>query len=196
MHENSVNRILCCTMSKSVNRKKKRKKRSSTDDESLVQDKIHVVGGHSGGLTTSTPVSDILNETNSVLYDKSPVFSVSGDSVFTIDTNMASGPSSTSTPTNVELYDLLKNISSKLEKVESKLETLSVLEKKVDNFEREFGKLWAKMHDTHKLFADRVSAVESKMENLEFMEVNQQSEIERLTRLNIEVRGELPYLKS
>jgi vacuolar-type H+-ATPase subunit I/STV1 len=143
-------------------------------------------------------VSAILNEANSILYN-----SVFDDSVH--DTaqanalsglNMASNSSDVSSPSNADLYALLQSISTKLGHMEKKLETLTVLEQKVDTFEKDLNKLWIKLNDTQKLITERVSAMESTVEKLEFVDSKQQSELDQLSKVNSEMRSELTYLQS
>lgn len=70
------------------------------------------------------------------------------------------------------------------------------MEQKVDTFEKDLNKLWIKLNDTQKLITERVSAMESTVEKLEFVDSKQQSELDQLSKVNSEMRRELTYLQS
>ncbi|KAH3694321.1 hypothetical protein DPMN_081761 [Dreissena polymorpha] len=91
---------------------------------------------------------------------------------------------------------LLQAIFGRLTKIELKLETLTTVANKVENFEKELKQLWCTLDDFNKRFADRVSTCESKIDNLEFSDVTQKSQIEHVSRQNSELRDEITYLKS
>jgi hypothetical protein len=52
------------------------------------------------------------------------------------------------------------------------------------------------MNETQKIVTERVSAIESNVENLEFTDGKQQSELDQLSKTNSEMRNELTYLQS
>jgi len=115
---------------------------------------------------TSVVVSEILNQTNSVLSDEDKTM----DQVFVekpLETNnnieMASGTtlpqdtqdqrklvSTNNQPTNKDIMDLLYNVSQRLTDVEKKLGSLKTLEKRVDGFDRELKKIWCAIEDRQK----------------------------------------------
>ncbi|KAH3816309.1 hypothetical protein DPMN_117822 [Dreissena polymorpha] len=76
----------------------------------------------------------------------------------------------------------LQAIYDRLTKIELKLGTLTTIANKVENFEKDLKQLWCKLDDFNKRFADRVSTCESKIDDLEFSDVTQKSEIEHLSR--------------
>lgn len=185
-------------MSKSIKKRNKRKKGSSTDEELINTSKCRVIRGPEGASELCDSihcVSDILSEANHILYDNSSVFDFDASSV-----NMASNTPTTSTtsnaPTNGDLFMLMKSISDRLTKIEAKLDTLNVLENKIDNFEQEISKIWCKLDDVNKRFDDRVSTCESKIDSLEFNDITKKSEFDQLAKHNCELKDELTYLKS
>jgi hypothetical protein len=121
-------------------------------------------------------VSEILGETNAVLYAEDPMMNntqnvkrgMSGPSTAASDGQTAKNDE-TKEPTNSELVVYLKKIVNKMSDMDEKLKRLEIVEKKVDNFESEMKKLWSHVHgcDTrtevrlHKVDV-RVTAVEEK----------------------------------
>jgi hypothetical protein len=184
-------------MSKRNKKVSKRKKGSSTDEEeNLNKSKCKVVRGPESGPDQNdsiVSVSNILSEANSILYEDTSVFDDTSDKSVIMATNTATVDDA---PTNTDLFRMLKSISDRLTNMENKLDTLSVLEKKVDNFEHEVNKIWCKLDDFSKQFADRVNTCESRIDNIEFNDVSQRSEIEHLTRQATGIQDELTYLKS
>ena len=96
--------------------------------------KQYKIGGPTSGLDESVCVSDILYETNSVLFnlfDESAVFdenSISTD-------NMASNDLTKESSSSSVVIAYLKKIDARLEKVENKIEKLDKLQEKVSSFE-------------------------------------------------------------
>ncbi|KAH3843810.1 hypothetical protein DPMN_117341 [Dreissena polymorpha] len=135
-------------MPKSESKKSKRKKGSSTDEELVNNNKCKwEKGGPSGvplGDDSVISVSDILSEVNSVLYENSQVFDdlalPTEPGVPNKSTSMASNSTRDMSSIATSKDDsciLLQAIFDRLTKIELKLETLTTVANKVENFEKE-----------------------------------------------------------
>ena len=76
---------------------------------------------------------------------------------------------------------MLQKIDIRLEKVETKLETLTILEQKVDKFDSDLNKLRLSVYDSNKKFDEKFATIDDKMEHLEFNDAKMESELTALT---------------
>jgi hypothetical protein len=154
--------------------------------------------------------SNILKETNSVLFDEpdahealnlnklfdDPDVSVTQNSIHSDDSipvNMDI-PANKS-PSNADLMKLLEKIDNRLFTVEEKLGLLKSLEVKVDKFEKEMSKLWTFIHDDKVQTANRVSTVEERVESADFNLSIVSSKVQELEVKNKQLNDELLYVQ-
>lgn len=199
------------------NEKKNRKKRNrSSGSDNLNTSKVFKPRGpsessESSGVDTSVVVSEVLNETNSILYDlflEEPAFSTASSetmaaqvSTSTSETNTSKSESESvskhsSDPSNSDIMNLLLNISQRLGAVEKKLSSLESLEKKVENFDSELKRIWRSIEEKHKKIDCRLTTVEEKSESVEFAVGQIQSQITELENKRDKVSEDLLYLQS
>ena len=154
------------------------------------------------GIFTQSPkndhvsVSDVLSQTNSILYtEENSARDISNNCETIFETvldqsdqsdlaaplpthpKMASltaqqkenDPANKSVmPTNADIMKCLSEISSRLNVMDERLQKLDLLEKNVDQFDKDMKHLWARVHD-HKVQTDeRLSKVEERVESTDF----------------------------
>lgn len=185
------------------------KKRKASDSSA------NIIVESKSGRFTRTPehvtVSNILKETNSVLFDENdahevlnlnklfddPDVSVTQNSIHlgdSIPVNMDI-PANKS-PSNADLMKLLEKIDNRLFTVEEKLGSLKSLEVKVDKFEKEMSKLWTLIHDDKVQTANRISTVEERVESADFNLSIVSSKVQELETKNKQLNDELLYVQS
>ena len=187
---------------------KKRKKVSSSEDEctSTINDRS---GGPSSGDSQNCDVSDILHETNSVLFDES---SNSLSALFEPESVMESSKSNGATkkvteqfseqvineksPSNADIFAYLKQMDRKIVNIEFKLKTLDSLEEKVSTFDRELKKLWAHVHDEKKAASEKFQSIEERVVDVEFVSSQVDSKLEYLSQENAKLKDSMSYLQS
>ncbi|XP_053395770.1 probable basic-leucine zipper transcription factor G [Mercenaria mercenaria] len=187
---------------------KKRKKGSSSGDEFVNLSKVYIVGGplqDSKSKDQNKYVSEILNETNSILFNSSNnVFedinssdcSMSNHNITPEDNiKMASAPGSSTatspahhTPSNSDIMSVLKCLEVKLDKVESRLQKLDLVENKVLSFEKDLKLLTVQVHDSNKGFDQRMTDIDERVNRFEFISAEYQSRIDELERENLNLK--------
>lgn len=195
--------------------KRKHKNRSSgSGSERSQRKKTLKARGPSGDLS----VSDILSQTNSILFDTDDqVLSPSEDSVFepTSDTvsplsaksteqvKMATGGAnfqSTQThknePSNSDLMACLKGIEGRLTKMDNRLGALEELKKKVDDFDKDMKKLWITIEDKTKKLDEKVSVVEERVECCDFTLAATNEKVIALEKERDSLKGDVVYLQA
>lgn len=193
--------------------KKSRNKRKKSDD-SLNNDSLNTC--NKAGRYTDSPeqnwvsVSDILNETNSVLFGSNDQVNLS---TFFEEPNMSdqtanksdhSPPSpvtvntsdKTMEPAHLEIMTCLKNIESRLSAVETRLKSLDSLENKVDKFDQEMKKLWTYIHDNQNRTDERLRKVEDMTESANFNLGLMNDKVVTLEKEREGIRDDLAYLQS
>lgn len=202
--------------------KKKRKRDNSDDsiDNDTSTRKLYKERGPSGGSeSSSVVVSEVLNQSNRVLFDiddfdeyyldqvfnPSPV--VDKPVVVTKEESMmaegSKGENSSqksskpkSEPTIGDVMSVLKDVSKRLSNVESKLNALDSLEKKVEGFDREMKKIWCALEDRQKKTDDKIRNIEEKAESTDFAVGQASSKIVELEKTCETFKEDFAYLKS
>lgn len=175
------------------NSKKDKKKKRKASDSSANNG-----GERKSGRYTSTPdgviVSNILKETNSILFENEG--NLDGNTTLNLETlfnsvsesdtdsevsikeqaktekltelsKMANKPPS-DCPTNADLMTILTKINDRLGSVEKRLCSLESLEKKVSSFEKDLAKLWNCINDQNVKMGERLNVVEEKVESSDY----------------------------
>ena len=177
-------------------RNKKRKERNSSDNDNLTDGnrKLFKQRGPSSDSDNNVSVSDLLNQTNAVLYnvDSNNVFEINSEPENIVFKNMAAN----SEPTNKDLMNCLQNISSRLGCVEKKLSAIDKLEKRVGEFEKELKSIWLVMEERAKKTEDRVMSLEDKVENADIGSALLASKVDDLSQARDNIQEEVAYLKS
>lgn len=181
---------------------KKRKNRNSSGNGSgdINDRKLFKGRGPSGDLESITSVSDVLNQTNAVLYDEnftdSSVFTLNSDSTCLSEVSETMAEKSDKEPTNRELMNCMLDISKRLGTVELKLGTLDQLEKKVTGIEKELNNIWVSIDDRTKKIEERVSKIEDKVDSDDIGAALLASKVDNLEKARDDMRDEVAYLKS
>lgn len=186
------------------NRNKKRYRSSGSDTSNA--SKAYKVRGPSGGpKDTSVIVSEVLNESNRVLFDADVTGENNLDQVFhttpvTPDTEKQSdktmaeigksesknqtstSKASKSEPTIADVMNVLNDVSHRLSNVETKLSSLDSLEKKVEGFDRELKKIRCALEDRQKKTDDNIRFIEEKAESTDFAVGQASSKISELEK--------------
>ena len=156
---------------------------------------MHKQRGPSGSSSTEiTPVSNLLNWTNSVLYGDQLSGQLS-DSVFVpvdakiVSQKMADGGNSE--PTNRDLMEIMKSISNRLESVENKLKIVEVIEKRIGGMETDIKKLWVALDERMKKVDDRVKRVEDKVDGADILAAQMASRIDELKKVREAMREDV-----
>lgn len=191
---------------------KKRKSRNSSGNESeqVNKSKNLKTRGPSGDQGIS--VSEILSETNAVLYKTEDTIVSAADSEVFLESSstvqnlsklltMASVPNSSNIPgvqdpTNKDIFDFLKKIDSRLISVEKRLDSLKEVEKKVDSVEKDLKRLWVAVEDRNKIFDERITKLEEKSESLDFGLSMINSKVIQLEKEKESLQENLTYLQS
>ncbi|XP_052788391.1 uncharacterized protein LOC128223149 [Mya arenaria] len=186
-------------MHKSKN--KKRKERNSSDNDKSCN-KVRKQRGPSGGSTSETQVSDILNVTNSVLYGDvdnldSSVFGTLFESADIDNTKACAAMADTnSEPTNLDLMNLLKNMSGRLETVEKKLGGIETIEKRMVSLEKDINKLWGALDARVKKVDERVIRLEDKVDGADIHTAELAERTRVLEKERDALRDDVSYLQS
>ncbi|XP_053400456.1 uncharacterized protein LOC128557270 [Mercenaria mercenaria] len=116
---------------------------------------------------------------------------------------MASAPGSSTatspahhTPSNSDIMSVLKCLEVKLDKVESRLQKLDLVEKKVLSFEKDLKLLTVQVHDSNKGFDQRMTDIDERVNRFEFISAEYQSRIDELERENLNLKDKVTYLES
>ena len=133
----------------------KRKKSSESENEDHQAKQTKYGTNRFSLLTDDLNLSELLSETNNILYNQSPEPENSSQlQVFESPApkDMASKASSASSPepSNSDLMKVLEKLSSRLSSVETKLSKLSSLETKVEKFDQDLAKMWNSIKDQMK----------------------------------------------
>jgi hypothetical protein len=195
-----------------MGRSKKRVK--SGDSDNGGQRKADKYGGSPGVTGPMTSVSEILSETNSVLYSQDAMMNtthnaesittgtstVAGDchspySNYSLSTDTRTNATSIE-PMNSEIVLYLKKIVSKVGDMDEKLKRLEIMEKKVDNVESEMKKLWSYIHDCDKKMEERINKVEDKSESIDFSMGLVNDKVVQLEKERNSLKDDVVYLQS
>lgn len=149
----------------------------------------------------SVIVSEVLNQTNGVLYNVNNL----DDSVFEYGSEqpvqqykqitMASN-SNRSQTSNDDLMEYMKRLDAKITNMDIKLQSLDTLEKKVSSFDTELKKIWTQIHDINKKNDERVTCIEEKTETMDFVISQTASKLSMLEKQKENLQNEVTYLQS
>lgn len=181
---------------------------------------------YKAGRYTSTPeqvcVSSLIKDANSVLFnsedaddlansdfDKSNVSTeILNSQMSTTDGNEVTPPTQVNkcsnnedpdtrlAPSNADLMKYLKKIDDRLLNMEKRLGKLEILEKKVDNFEREMSRLWTQIQEQNKKSNERLSVVEDRVESADFNLGLTNEKVISLEKENNSLKEDFIYLQS
>ena len=201
---------------KSGKKYKKRKQRSSNEEEFVDLRKVYKVGGPSGEVESDAhnkSVSDILNETNNILFNSINNVFEENNSVI-MDNSQSnhetpirqepvekrllqteSTPQSCA-PSNSDIMKVLKSLEVKLDSMECRLNKLDSLEKKVISFEKDLKHLSVQVHDNNKSLDSTLNSIAERGERVEFISAEYQSRIEVLEKENSNLKDKISYLES
>lgn len=187
-----------------VKRGKKRKKRGSSDCENSSPNKCNTSCSEGGPASVQNiSVSDILREANGVLFNmddnnSSKMDDDTNTSVFVNNENgdAARAGTSESEPTNRDIMNYLLTLGKRLGTVEERLQSLKVVEEKVEGFDKELKKLWTAIMDRDKAVNDRVTKIEERNESIDFNLGMVNSKVVDLEKKNEMLNNEVTYLRS
>ena len=198
-------------MFKSKSREVYKRKKSDDSFDNGYDGKARRCRGSSGEVN----VSDILSQTNNVLYNEDDGFleltrvlheSVCEDSEgeeaeqdkLITKTSMASGGcvSPGPGPSNVDIMKCRTRIEGKISHMETRLKSLDIVEKKVSGFDSELKKRWTYIMDTSKKSEQRISKIEEKAETIDFSVGLTNDMVVEIERDNNRLRDEVVYLQS
>ena len=169
-------------------------------------------------------VSETLHAANTVLYDNLENNSLN-DSVFITSTHtnfdtMASGGESDSSslctppnpnptrqipadtlpsgnsPSSADILNYLKQMDQRIMAIDGRLSVLDSLEKKVDIFEGEMKKLWAKVNSENKSLNEKTNRLSDELESLQFTMNETQEDIIKLKKDKVNLEDDLLYVQS
>lgn len=128
-----------------------------------------------------------------VLFDDAAVFSDThfdnksiSDSLTSSIDSMASNAHSTISQADIStVLSVLEKIQGQINNVETRLETLNTLEKKVDNFDRDMKKLWNLVHESNKRLDEKITKIDENFEHLDFRQAEIKSSVEALEQQNL-----------
>ena len=171
----------------------KRKKGSSSSDEEQYLSKQPKQGGAAG-----VQVSDILSQTNSVLFEEDfPVFNTIMEHFeHSEQTETTEKKLDMPTPSNADLMKFLNRIEGKLSEVSEKLKVLDTLEKKVNEFDQDLKKLSASVEKDRKEYTKKLEVVGERLANLEFSGGENFDSLRKLEQENQKLKDNLCYLQS
>lgn len=204
----------------------KRKNRGSSDGNSNTQSKsFKSISGTEEVDVDSVSVSDVLSQTNAVLFDASEDSYVS-DKVFdspsaSVNLNNSVVDSSNSCekgekadmataeatskgePTNADIMACLRKIDSRLSSVDNRIscmdKRLSALEEvksKVEGFDKELKRLWTVLEDRNKQNDERMRKIEEKSESQDFACGMLNDKVIELEKEKDALKDEVIYLQS
>lgn len=202
-----------------MGKKNKRKEGSNSSDNGRECKRVNNERGPSSG---NMSVSEILSQTNSVLFETNGDHlnsdkNVANDSVFepnAFSNNDGTGVkdhvhtsngieqtrSTESTEgENISLKDILvclRGIEGKLRGIDQRLNTLEEVKEKVNSFDGEIKKLWVALEDKNRKIAEKVTIVEEKVESTDFALGLLNDKIVHLEKERDELNQEVTYLQS
>ena len=106
------------------------------------------------------------------------------------------GNKSTVMPTNADLLSCLRDISSRLDNVDKKLQKLDLLEEKVVSFEKDMKKLWAEVHENRKKVDERIGQIEERVESSDYSLGIINEKVTELEKGKKDLREEVVYLQA
>ena len=189
-------------------KRKKDSNESGSDSCTQSRKKVNNERGPSGG---DFSVSELLNQTNSILYENGndsvfvpnlPTTTTTTTPIINRLTNMATGNSenpmsvSPREPSLTDVMKCLNNIEGRLSHMDKRLDGLEEVKKKVDVFDREIKKLWLALEDKNKKVTERVVAVEEKVESTDFALGMLSDKVVTLEKERNLLKDEVTYLQS
>ncbi|KAH3831015.1 hypothetical protein DPMN_104274 [Dreissena polymorpha] len=133
---------------------------------------------HGVNNSDSLNARDILNKTNSVLYNDVLAETLNLSDVFYKESSPETNPCNMATPTpiqksdmattsncpkepsNADIVSFLKRIDDRISLMDKKFETIDKLEKKVEGVNSDLKKIWAFLHDIDNKTSERLRLIE------------------------------------
>ena len=197
-----------------MGKRNKRKKGSSDGGSERDSKKTNCGRGPSRG-EPDLSVSEILNQTNSILYDESELSSISNDNVFlnlpieskddiscSRSSNMATSnhdsnkPKQSAEPSLKDVMLCLKGIEGKISNMDKRLDALEEVKQKVDRFDIEIKKLWVALEDKNRKVSERITVVEDKVESSDFSIGLLSDKVVNLQKEKGKLKDDITYLQS
>ena len=185
----------------------KSKKRKNSSEGSSGQQK----NARNGGSPDKIAVSDTLHQANSVLFNCENDETVElSNSVFEPDQRsslsdasgsmspsiISDGADPSNLPTNLDLFKYLKQMDSKINIMDKKLEKLDTLEKKVCEVDGDMKKLWNFVHDQLKENKDSITKISDRIDTFEFALGTAHEQITQLNSDKKRMQDSILYLQS
>ena len=204
------------------NRSKRKKSSESSDvEKSNSRSKSAKYGEEPSGSTllmddtiATCSISEVLQNVNSVLYDQSAeqlhseVFQspLSEDNkqakesktltMASEEENVQATTMPPSNPSNADIMKYLQKIDHTLSNVNKRLETLDIVEKKVNEFDKELKNLWIHIKDNNDKLDTKIQKVETAVDDHAFAIGNAADKIESLESANAALKDEMVYIQS
>ncbi|KAH3865687.1 hypothetical protein DPMN_028729 [Dreissena polymorpha] len=193
------------------NRREKRKISSVGDNNGQSQKAGRLTNLNSAD---SLNVSDVLSQTNSVLYTDVLAETLNLSDVFCKESSPETNPGNMATPTpsqksdmaatnnypkepsNADIVVYLKRINDRICLMDKKIEAIDKLEKKVEGVNGDLKKIWANLHDIDKKTSERLRLIEEKTESVDFALAQASSKISSLEKQRDELKNDLTYLSN
>ncbi|KAH3689495.1 hypothetical protein DPMN_191819 [Dreissena polymorpha] len=186
----------------------KRKERNSSDNDPNAS-KVHKQRGPSTDTDTgNVPISEIINEANSVLFNvenlENSVFlqspncsgrgSLISESGSVVDYSIMANKSDE--PTIRDVMALLTTVRSRLQCLEAKMNIIESIGKRMENFEKDIKRLWVVHEDRSKKVEERTSRVEDNVEGADIHAAELADRVHELEKERDTLRDNVSYLQS
>ena len=166
-----------------------------------------------GGIDKTLEVSDILNETNSILYEEQPFIESTIDMASSSGATVKQKPKESEAEQSVRQIaspsnaDIIKQISllekrleakidSRFEEMEVKFKAIDSLVTKVDTFEKELKQIKTQLEAQCTKSAEKVEQAVGRVDNLEFSLGIQEEKIDTLQKEVGKMKENMTYLQS
>ena len=97
---------------------------------------------------------------------------------------------------NSEVMRYLANIDMKLTEVNRRLQTLDIVEKKIDDFDKELKKMYTTCEDRNKKMNEKVTRLDERSDTLDFLVEETQNRVEELEKENMKLKDTIMNMKS
>ena len=97
---------------------------------------------------------------------------------------------------NSEVMRYLANIDMKLTELNRRLQTLDIVEKKIDDFDKELKKMYTTCEDRNKKMNEKVTRLDERSDTLDFLVEETQNRVEELEKENMKLKDTIMNMKS
>ena len=97
---------------------------------------------------------------------------------------------------NSDVMRYLANIDMKLTEVNRRLQTLDIVEKKIDDFDKELKKMYTTCEKRNTTMNEKVNRIDERSDTLDFLVEETQSRVEELEKENIKLKDTIMNMKS